>query len=98
MDEKQYPNALPILFEVIFYDLNSRDVYPIPPAVIKDIRELSMRLDMPYEQMDGILQKHGDKLYAPTHNFTSNQVVSVFVAYAYGHDDIAEKIINTKIV
>lgn len=95
-EEKRYLQALNLLFEVVFYDMNSGDVYPIPPGIIDDIRELSIRLDIPNEKMIEILQKECKSIYNPTNNFSNDQTVLVFVAYAYGQDKLAENVLKKK--
>ena len=97
MEDKRYLQALYLLFEVVYIDMNNGEVYPIAPGIVKNIRELSMRLDMSDEEMIDILQKECKGMRRPTANFLDDEVVLVFVAYAYGHDEIAERVINKKL-
>lgn len=97
MEEKRYLQALHLLFEVVCIDLNNGEGYPIAPGIVKNIRELSMRLDMSNEEMIDILRKECKDMHRPTKNFLDDEVVLVFVAYAYGHDEMAEEIINKKV-
>lgn len=94
MEEKRYLQALYLLFEVVFIDMNNGIVYPIAPGIVKSIREISMRLDISDEEMIDLLQKECEKMHKPTNNFSNDETVLVFVAYAYGHDEMAENVIN----
>lgn len=97
MEDKRYLQALYLLFEVVYIDMNNGEVYPIAPGIVKNIRELSMRLDMSDEEMIDILQKECEKMHKPTNNFSNDETVLVFVAYSYGHNEMAENVINKKL-
>lgn len=97
MEDRRYLQALYLLFEVVYIDMNDGEVYPIAPGIVKNIRELSMRLDMSDEEMIDILHKECKRMSKPTKNFLDDEVVLVFVAYAYGNDEIAERVINKKL-
>lgn len=94
LEEKKYINALPLLAEVFLYDLNGSASPFIAPALIEQIRNLERKIDYTDEKMIDTLQSFLKNMYAPYKNYSTDEVICIIVAYAFGHDEIAEKIFN----
>lgn len=94
MEEKRYKGALYHLAEVLFYDLNGEKFLSIPPGIIEDIRKISRKLDETDEQMIAQLQEGYKDMFAPYQNFSAEEATCIFTAYAFGHDEIAQEILN----
>lgn len=96
MEEKRYPVAFRLLAETVFYDLNGSASPMIPPALIRNIRDIAMKLDYSDEEMIDVVQNIFDGMYSPYRNYTNDEVTCIIVAYAFGHDDMAERILSKK--
>ena len=94
MEEKRYNDALYHLAEVLFYDLNGGKFLSIPTVIIEDIRRISRKLDETDEQMIDQLQEKYKDMFTPYKNFTPDEVTCIFTAYAFGHDELAQEILN----
>lgn len=97
LEEKKYENAFLLLAETIFYDLNGSIHPSIPPALIKDLRNLETKLDYTDEEMIDILQQRFNGMYAPYKNVESDAVICIIVAYALGHDEMAQTVFEKQI-
>ena len=95
--EGKYKDAFACLATTVFYTLNNGAVYPLPPGLIDSIRKLSVKLNTTDEWMIDNLQKLYKEMYAPSRNFSNNEVTLIFTAYAFGHDEMAEDTINKKL-
>ncbi|MCD7745561.1 MAG: hypothetical protein LUI13_09825 [Lachnospiraceae bacterium] len=96
LEEKRYKDALCSLSEVVFMDLNS-DFPEVLPRMRKNIIEIEHKLDMTDEEMiDMLLKSLSDGMLRKHKYYTAKEAVCIIVAYAYGHDDIAEKILHQK--
>lgn len=96
LEEKRYHSAFSLLAEVFFYDLNGSTSPFIAPALVKDLRSLEQKLDYTDEQMIDTLRKLFQGMYAPHKNYTNDEVTCIIVAYAFGHDEMAENILKKK--
>lgn len=94
VEEKRYVEALPRLAEAFFYDLNGSDSPYIAPALIEGIRELERKIDYTDEKMRDELQKLFAEIYVPYQNYTNNEVIYIIIAYCFGHDEMAEEILQ----
>lgn len=96
MEEKKYQDALMALAEYIFYEINMYG-QNLTDREKDDIRKVSMALNIDDETMIDLLQKQFKRLKPPFKKFSVDEVVCVFTAYAFGHDEIAEKILKGKV-
>lgn len=93
LEEKKYEDAMRLLAEVFFYDLNGSDSPFIAKSLINDLRELEIKIDYTEKKLVETLQSLFKKIYSPYKNYSINEVVSIIVSYCFGHDELAEKII-----
>lgn len=97
LEEKRYVDALPLLAEVFFYDLNGSTSPFIAPALIEEIKALERKIDFTDEQMIVVLQRVFSKMYAPYKNYSNDEIICIIVAYGYGHDKMAEDVLKRSI-
>lgn len=101
MEESRYGDAFPLLAEVLFYDLNGSMSPLIPPGIIKNIRDISKKLDTTDKQMIEGLSNEYKEMRTPYKNFSVDEVICIFTAYAFGYDEMAEDVLrqhNVKII
>lgn len=96
LEEKKYKSAFDELSIVMFYDLNGDNTPFIAPKVAESFRNLERHIDYTDKEAIARLKKLFNKIYTPVKNYTNNEVISIIVAYCYGHDEIAEKIFERK--
>ena len=97
VQEGKYKEAFKCLAITVFYTLNNGDIYPMPPGLIDDIRKLSIKLNTTDELMIDDLKRLYKGMYAPSRNFSNDEVTLIFTAYAFGYDEMAENTINRKL-
>lgn len=94
LEEKRYVDALPLLSKVFFYDLNGSNSPFLGPTLIEEIRTIERKIDFTDEQMIDVLQRVFSKIYAPYRNYSNDEVICIIVAYGFGHNNIAEKVLK----
>ena len=93
-EENRYQDAFTLLAEVLLYDLNGSASPLVPPRIIENIRDISKKLDMGDEQIIERLRKEYSQMRPPYINFSAEEVVCVFTAYATGNDEIAQEVLK----
>lgn len=94
LEERRYGEAFPMLAEVLFYDLNGSVSPLVPPRIIENIRDISKKLDTTDKQMIKSLSKEYKDMRPPYKNFSVDEVICVFTAYAFGYDEMAEEVLK----
>lgn len=94
IEEKRYESALTNLAEVLFYNLNGSNSPFVSNSIIEDIRKISRILNESDENIIKILQKEYSGMFSPYKIFTNDEVVCIFVAYAFGHDEMAKEVLD----
>lgn len=91
-EEKRYNDAFIHLSEAFFYDLNG-DASPIvAPALVKNFRDVSRKLDYSEDKIIDVLKKLFRNIYAPHRRYTNDEVICIIVAYSFGRDEMAERV------
>lgn len=94
MEEQRYRDAFSHLAQVLFYDLNGNASPFVSNNIIENIREIGRMLNETDEHIIEKLRNEYSSIVAPYKNFTNDEIVCIFVAYAFGHDETAKKILD----
>lgn len=99
-EEKKHEDALDILSEVFFYDLNSTGrVLPniVPPGQIQLGKSIIKNIDISPENLYTKTLSVYRNLFSPYKNFRADEAAFMFVCYMFGKDEDAEKILLSKV-